>query len=165
MHAVADVERHPYIRIGSFKTSRGRRRGQAAKATGESGCRLAAHCDRRELEARRREFVHAVVHNAAGESVPTWINEGWQHLESRTSSDVRFRRAAPPPVSPMVSDVHGDTALVAYAENLVAGQLLCERVGQNTAFLQLLGSGTSIRPEPVGVQPEPFYASGGVESA
>jgi hypothetical protein len=55
----------------------------------------------------------------------------------------------------------GDTALVAYAESLVAGQLLCERVGQNLGpFLQLLGSGHTVDQalSTVNVQPEPFYA-------
>ena len=36
-------------------------------------------------------------------------------------------------------------ALVAYAESLVAGRLLCERLGPNVGtFLQMLGSGHTV---------------------
>ena len=54
-----------------------------------------------------------------------------------------------------------DTALVAYAESLIAGQLLCERLGQNLGpFLQMLGAGHSVDQalSTVNIQPELFYA-------
>ncbi len=123
----------------------------------------------RELErVVTHEFVHAVVHNAAGESVPTWINEGLaSYLESTNrmwASDVLRRAGNRIPLEYLADGFgrfDGDTALVAYAESLVAGQLLCERAGQNLGpFLQLLGSGHTVDQalSTVNVQPEPFYA-------
>jgi len=123
----------------------------------------------RELErVVTHEFVHAVVHNAAGESVPTWINEGLaSYLESTNRAwapDVLRRAENRIPLEYLADGFgrfDGDTALVAYAESLVAGQLLCERVGQNLGpFLQLLGSGHTVDQalSTVNVQPEPFYA-------
>jgi hypothetical protein len=55
----------------------------------------------------------------------------------------------------------GGTALVAYAESLVAGQLLCERLGANLGpFLQMLGNGHTVDQalSSHNVQPEAFYA-------
>ena len=54
-----------------------------------------------------------------------------------------------------------DTALVAYAESLVAGKLLCERLGPNVGtFLQMLGSGHTVDQalSTLDVRPEAFYA-------
>jgi len=53
------------------------------------------------------------------------------------------------------------TALVAYAESLVAGQLLCERLGSNLGpFLQMLGNGHTVDQalSSHNVQPDAFYA-------
>jgi len=50
---------------------------------------------------------------------------------------------------------------VAYAEGLVAGQLLCERLGGNLGpFLQMLGSGHTVDQalSTHNIQPEQFYA-------
>jgi hypothetical protein len=55
----------------------------------------------------------------------------------------------------------GGTALVAYAESLVAGQLLCERLGGNLGpFLQMLGRGHTVDQalSTHNVPPERFYA-------
>ena len=60
-----------------------------------------------------------------------------------------------------VQTVDGATALVAYAESLVAGQLLCERLGANLGpFLQMLGNGHTIEQalSSHNVQPDGFYA-------
>ena len=54
-----------------------------------------------------------------------------------------------------------DTALVAYAESLIAGQLLCERLGPNLGpFLQMLGNGHSVDEalSTVNIQADQFYA-------
>jgi len=114
------------------------------------------------------EFVHAVIHNAAGESVPTWVNEGLaSYLESTDRLWVAdaLRRADGRLDIDDLSDGFGQfdsgTALVAYAESLVAGQLLCERLGPNLGpFLQMLGSGHSVDQalSTNNVQPDQFYA-------
>lgn len=114
------------------------------------------------------EYVHAVIHNAAGDGVPTWINEGLaSYMEStdRSWATLALRRADGRIPMEDLADGFGhfdsDTALVAYAESLIAGQLLCERVGQNLGpFLQMLGSGHSVDQalSTVNIQPELFYA-------
>jgi tetratricopeptide (TPR) repeat protein len=114
------------------------------------------------------EFVHAVIHNAAGESVPTWVNEGLaSYLESTDRLWVAdaLRRADGRLDIEDLSDGFGQfdsgTALVAYAESLVAGQLLCERLGPNLGpFLQMLGSGHTVDQalSTNSVPPEQFYA-------
>ena len=58
-------------------------------------------------------------------------------------------------------ELDGATALVAYAESLVAGQLLCEKLGPNVGtFLQMLGSGHTVDQalSTHNVPPETFYA-------
>ncbi len=114
------------------------------------------------------EFVHAVVHNAAGNSLPTWVNEGLaSYLESsdRTWVPQVLRRAdgriSMEDLAGGFDRFDGDTALVAYAESLVAGQLLCERLGGNLGpFLQMLGSGHTVDQalSTLNVQPDQFYA-------
>jgi tetratricopeptide (TPR) repeat protein len=114
------------------------------------------------------EFVHAVIHNAAGTSVPAWINEGLaSYMESadRTWVPQVLRRAdgriSIEDLSDGFGQFDGGTALVAYAESLVAGQLLCERLGGNLGpFLQMLGSGHTVDQalSTHNVQPEAFYA-------
>jgi tetratricopeptide (TPR) repeat protein len=113
------------------------------------------------------EFVHAVIHNAAGESVPTWVNEGLaSYLESTDRAWVAdaLRRADGRLDIDDLSNGFGQfdsgTALVAYAESLVAGQLLCERLGPNLGpFLQMLGSGHTVDQalSTNNVPPEQFY--------
>lgn len=114
------------------------------------------------------EYVHAVIHNAAGDDVPTWINEGLaSYMESPDRSWVAaaLRRAdGRIPIEDLgdsFTEFDSDTALVAYAESLIAGQLLCERLGPNLGpFLQMLGSGHSVDQalSTVNIQPELFYA-------
>jgi len=114
------------------------------------------------------EFVHAVIHDAAGTSVPAWINEGLaSYMESadRTWVPQVLRRAegriSIEDLSEGFGQFDGSTALVAYAESLVAGQLLCERLGGNLGpFLQMLGRGHTVDQalSTHNVQPEAFYA-------
>ena len=114
------------------------------------------------------EYVHAVIHNAAGDDIPTWINEGLaSYLESpdRSWAAAALRRAdGRIPIEDLAgsfTEFDSDTALVAYAESLIAGQLLCERLGPNLGpFLQMLGSGHSVDQalSTVNIQPELFYA-------
>lgn len=114
------------------------------------------------------EFVHAAIRTAAPTGVPTWVNEGLaSYLEGPDRSWVpRVLNAAPDriPLDDLANgfdDFDGATALVAYAESLVAGQLLCERLGPNVGtFLQMLGSGHTVDQalSTHNVQPETFYA-------
>lgn len=114
------------------------------------------------------EFVHAVVHNAAPAGVPTWINEGLaSYLESSDRAWVAqaLRRAdGRIPLEDLADGFDrfdGPTALVAYAESFVAGQLLCERLGSNLGpFLQMLGNGHTVDQalSSHNVQPDAFYA-------
>lgn len=116
----------------------------------------------------RHEFVHAVIRNAAPTGAPTWVNEGLaSYLESadRTwalrvlrSADGRIRLDD---LADGFGRFDGDTALVAYAESLMAGQLLCERLGPNVgSFLQMLGSGHTVDQalSTLNVPPDAFYA-------
>jgi len=114
------------------------------------------------------ELVHAIIRTAAPTGAPTWVNEGLaSYLESADHTWVaRVLRAADGRIS--LSDMangfdrfDADTALVAYAESLVAGQLLCERLGPNVGtFLQMLGSGHTVDQalSTLNVPPETFYA-------
>ncbi|MCA1559475.1 MAG: tetratricopeptide repeat protein [Acidobacteria bacterium] len=114
------------------------------------------------------EFVHAVITNAAPRGVPTWIHEGLaSYLESSDRSWVaRVLKSAGVriPLEDLADGFDrfdGETALVAYAESLVGGQLLCERLGANVGpFLQMLGSGHTVDQalSTHGVQPDSFYA-------
>jgi hypothetical protein len=114
------------------------------------------------------EFVHAVIHNAAGATVPTWVNEGLaSYMESTDRAWVQqvLRRADGRIGIEDLSDGFGQfdsgTALVAYAESLIAGQLLCERLGPNLGpFLQMLGSGHTVDQalSVHNVDPQQFYA-------
>ena len=115
------------------------------------------------------EFVHAVIHDAAPVGAPTWLHEGLaSYLESgdhtwaprvlrATNGRIPFEDLADG-----FDHFDGDTALVAYAESLVAGQLLCERLGGNLGpFLQMLGRGQTIDQalSTFNVQPDAFYAA------
>ena len=114
------------------------------------------------------ELVHAIIRTAAPTGAPTWVNEGLaSYLESSDHTWVaRVLRAADGRIS--LSDMangfdrfDADTALVAYAESLVAGRLLCERLGPNVGtFLQMLGSGHTVDQalSTLNVPPETFYA-------
>ena len=114
------------------------------------------------------EYVHAVVRTAGGDRVPAWINEGLaSHLEPgdktwvakalRSTSD----RIPLEDLADGFSGFDGDTAVIAYAQSQVAGQLLVERLSPYVgAFLQLLGNGHTVDQalSRHGVQPEEFYA-------
>jgi hypothetical protein len=114
------------------------------------------------------EFVHALIHSAAGTSAPAWVNEGLaSYMESpdRTWVPQVLRRAdgriSMEDLTEGFGQFDGGTALVAYAESLVAGQLLCERLGTNLGpFLQMLGSGHTVDQalSTHNVPPEQFYA-------
>jgi tetratricopeptide (TPR) repeat protein len=114
------------------------------------------------------EFVHAVIHDAAPTGAPTWVNEGLaSYMESTDRAWVAavLRRAdGRIPIEDLANgfdQFDGGTALVAYAESLVAGQLLCERLGSNLGpFLQMLGNGHTVDQalSTHNVQPEAFYA-------
>lgn len=114
------------------------------------------------------EFVHAVIHDAAGTSVPAWVNEGLaSYMESTDRIWVQqvLRRAdgriSMEDLTEGFGQFDGGTALVAYAESLVAGQLLCERLGGNLGpFLQMLGRGHTVDQalSTHNVPPEQFYA-------
>ncbi len=113
------------------------------------------------------EFVHAVIHDAAGASVPAWVNEGLaSYMESTDRIWVQqvLRRAdgriSMEDLTEGFGQFDGGTALVAYAESLIAGQILCERLGGNLGpFLQLLGRGHTVDQalSTHNVPPEQFY--------
>jgi tetratricopeptide (TPR) repeat protein len=114
------------------------------------------------------EFVHAVIRTATSNNVPTWVNEGLaSYLEGPDRSWATHALRTAPELIRMddlaggFDQFDGQTALVAYAESLVAGQLLCEKLGPNIGtFLQMLGSGHSVDQalSTHNVQPEAFYA-------
>jgi hypothetical protein len=114
------------------------------------------------------EFVHAAIHTAAPTNVPTWVNEGLaSYLEgpdrSWATRVLRETREliAIEDLANGFDEFDGQTALLAYAESLVAGQLLCEKLGPNVGtFLQMLGRGNSVDQalSTHNVQPETFYA-------
>ena len=113
------------------------------------------------------ELVHAIVRTAAPTGAPTWVNEGLaSYLESSDHTwATRALRASSSriPLSALADGFDrfdGDTALIAYAESLVAGRLLCERLGPHVGtFLQMLGSGHTVDQalSTLNVQPETFY--------
>jgi peptidase MA superfamily protein/tetratricopeptide repeat protein len=114
------------------------------------------------------ELVHFVIRNAAPTGAPTWVNEGLaSYLESADHTWAsRVLRAASGRI-PLADLANGfdrfdsDTGVVAYAESLVAGQLLCERLGPNVGtFLQMLGSGHTVEQalSTLNVPPDTFYA-------
>jgi tetratricopeptide (TPR) repeat protein len=114
------------------------------------------------------EFVHAVVANIAPRGVPTWVHEGLAgYFDSADHTwATRVLRAADEliPLKDLADgfgELDGPTALVAYAESLVAAQILCAQLGQNVGiFIQMLGSGHSVDQalSTLGVRPEAFHA-------
>jgi tetratricopeptide (TPR) repeat protein len=114
------------------------------------------------------EFVHAVIHNAAPTGAPSWVHEGLaSYMESpdRTWVAQVLRRAdGRIPIEDLANgfdQFDGGTALVAYAQSLLAGELLCERLGSNLGpFLQMLGRGHTVDQalSTHNVQPDAFYA-------
>jgi tetratricopeptide (TPR) repeat protein len=114
------------------------------------------------------EFVHAVIASAAPRGVPSWVNEGLaSYLESSDHAWARRILQAADGIIPLedlehgFDDMDGTTALVAYAESLVAARLLCERLGPNIGpFLQMLGSGHTVDQAlgTLDVRPDSFHA-------
>jgi len=114
------------------------------------------------------EYVHSVIRSAAATGIPTWVNEGIaSHLEPGDKSWVTEALKASSERIPLgelengFDDLDGDSALLAYAESAVAGQLLVERLSPYVgAFLQLLGNGHTVDQalSRHGVKPEQFYA-------
>jgi tetratricopeptide (TPR) repeat protein len=114
------------------------------------------------------EFVHAVVTHAAPRGVPAWVNEGLaSYLEStdRTWATRVLRDTSEiVPLEDLAGGFgrfDGPTAVLAYAESLVAAEILCARLGPNLGvFLQMLGSGHTVDQalSTLNVQPEAFHA-------
>ena len=114
------------------------------------------------------EYVHSVVRTAAATGVPTWVNEGLaSHLEPGDKSWVARALKTTTERIPLqdledgFDEFDGETAILAYAESQIAGQLLVERLSPYVgAFLQLLGNGHTVDQalSRHGVQPEQFYA-------
>jgi tetratricopeptide (TPR) repeat protein len=114
------------------------------------------------------ELVHFFIRTAAPTGAPTWVNEGLaSYLESANHTWApRVLRAADGriPIEELANGFDrfdAGTAVVAYAESMVAGQLLCERLGPNVGtFLQMLGSGHTVDQalSTLNVPPDAFYA-------
>jgi hypothetical protein len=82
----------------------------------------------------------------------TWVAQVLRRADGRISME---------DLTEGFGEFDGNTALVAYAESLLAGQLLCERLGGNLgSFLQMLGSGHTVDQalSTLNVPPEQFYA-------
>jgi tetratricopeptide (TPR) repeat protein len=97
------------------------------------------------------EFVHALIRSVAPR-VPTWLNEGlatyFEPVDHRWAQE-RLRMA--PGLIPLThleerfGQFDGEEALLAYAESMVAAQVLIERLGPNfPVFLEYVGNGTSV---------------------
>ena len=114
------------------------------------------------------EYVHSVVRTAAPTGVPTWVNEGLaSYLEPGDKSWVTGVLKSSSERIPLdeleegFGEFDGETALLAYAESHIAGQMLVERLSPYVgAFLQLLGNGHTVDQalSRHGVQPEAFHA-------
>jgi hypothetical protein len=114
------------------------------------------------------ELVHAVIAHAAPRGVPAWVHEGLaSYFESNdhgwaTRALGRTRIAIPlEDLDEGFGGLDGPTALVAYAESLLAARLLVERLGPNLGlFLQMLGTGHTVDQalSTLDVQPDGFKA-------
>jgi hypothetical protein len=109
-----------------------------------------------------------VIGSAAPRGVPAWVNEGLaSYLESSDHSWATRLIRASDSIIPLedltegFGNLDGSTALLAYAESVVAAQLLCERLGPNLGvFLQMLGGGHTVDQalSTLDVRPEAFQA-------
>jgi hypothetical protein len=114
------------------------------------------------------EYVHAVVGYAAGFKVPAWINEGFaSYFESDDRAWARRALSASADRIPLddletgFGGFDGPTALLAYAESLIAAELLVELVHPHLGpFLQLLGNDHTLDQalSRHGVEPAVFHA-------
>jgi tetratricopeptide (TPR) repeat protein len=151
-----DVTRAPDWSVGRFD---GRIRLAVAGALRTPGAldRVVTH-----------ELVHAVIACAAPRGVPAWVHEGLAgYFESGdhawATRTLRATRIAIPldDLDDGFGGLDGPTALVAYAESLVAARLLVERLGPNLGlFLQMLGTGHTVDQalSTLNVRPEAFRA-------
>jgi hypothetical protein len=114
------------------------------------------------------EFVHAVIAHAAPRGVPAWVHEGLaSYFESAdhawAARALRVSRILIPleDLEAGFGDLDSATALVAYAESLVAARLLVERLGPSLGlFAQMLGSGHTVDQalSTLNVRPDEFRA-------
>ncbi|HEX6974584.1 MAG TPA: tetratricopeptide repeat protein [Vicinamibacterales bacterium] len=115
------------------------------------------------------EFVHAAIATAAPRGVPTWVNEGIAtYLDSPNRAWARRVMREAPIVIPLEQLDGGfgrfdsDVSLIAYAESVIAAEVLFERLSTNVGvFLQLLDGGQSVADAltTLGVRPEEFTAA------
>jgi tetratricopeptide (TPR) repeat protein len=114
------------------------------------------------------EFVHAVIAHTAPRSVPAWVHEGLaSYFESSDHAWATRALRATRVVIPLedldagFGGLDAPTALVAYAESLVAARILVERLGPSLGlFLQMLGTGHTVDQalSTLNVRPEEFRA-------
>jgi hypothetical protein len=117
------------------------------------------------------ELVHAFVAAAATRRIPTWLNEGlatYFESDDRWWADAAIRRAdRVVPLDALADGFNGfdqQSAAVAYAESLIAAEILCQKLGQNIGpFLTAVGSGRTIDDALLTfqVQPNAFHAEWG----
>jgi tetratricopeptide (TPR) repeat protein len=151
-----DVTRAPEWSVGRFD---GRIRLAVAGALRTPGTldRVVTH-----------ELAHAIVAHAAPRGVPAWVHEGLAgYFESGDHAWASRTLRASRIVIPLedLEDGFGaldvSTAVIAYAESLVAARLLVERLGPNLGvFLQMLGTGHTVDQalSTLDVRPEVFHA-------
>ena len=114
------------------------------------------------------EFVHAVIHDAAPDGCPTWVNEG---LASYMESPDRTWVAQRPAPRRRPDPDRGSRRRVRSVRRRHRARRLCgesrrrtaavRRLGSNLGpFLQMLGNGHTVDQalSTHNVQPEPFYA-------
>lgn len=116
----------------------------------------------------RHELVHAVIAHAAPRNVPAWVHEGLaSYFEGTDRAWATRALRATRIIMPLedledgFGDLDGPTALVAYAESVVAAQLLVERLGPNLGvFLGMLDRGHTVDQalSTLNVRPEEFQA-------
>lgn len=99
------------------------------------------------------EFVHALIHSVAPRGgVPRWLNEGLAtYFEPADHRWLQQQLRAVPTRIPLArleegfGQFNGEEALIAYAESMVAAQVLVERLGPSfPVFLEYVGNGTSL---------------------
>jgi hypothetical protein len=114
------------------------------------------------------EFVHAVIAHAAPRGVPAWVHEGLaSYFETSDHAWATRALRASRVLIPLedldagFGGLDAPTALVAYAESLVAARLLVEQLGPNLGvFVQMLGSGHTVDQalSTLNVRPDQFRA-------
>jgi hypothetical protein len=117
------------------------------------------------------ELVHAFVAAASTRRIPTWLNEGlatYFESDDRGWADAAIRRAdRVVPLDALADGFNGfdqQSAVVAYAESVVAAEILYQKLGQNIGpFLAAVGSGSTVDDALLTfqVQPNAFHAEWG----